>query len=347
MNVQRLLGPEGLALGHRTIDAIGRTEQPVIPRNYEIWLNYLSGASPTLRAAIDDMIARRAAFDEAAMDELYQAHFSPTTWGHDAIDTGSRIAHEVADALDALKFAARHAERYGDTLDAAAATLTGAPVDASTLQHMVSQLARATTQMGEQRETLEAKLSESSHEMEQLRGALDEARRQSRTDALTGIANRKRFDEVLRMRYAEALHEGLPLVLAVCDIDHFKKFNDAWGHQTGDAVIRFVASTLSKHALGDQLVARVGGEEFAIIMPRTHMQHAAEHAETLRHAIRANRLRRKGGEVLGQVTVSFGLASLKCGETAMQLIARADECLYLSKRNGRDRVSIESELQAG
>lgn len=347
MDFHRLLGPEGLALGHRSIEAIAHTEQSVTPRNYEIWLSYHTGAAPALRAAIDDMIAKGASFNDEAMDALYRAHFSRTTLSHDTIDTGSLLAHEVADALDALKFVAVHANRYGDTLDTAVTALAGAPVDASGLQRIISQLAKATAQMREQRETLAAKLTESSHEMEQLRGALDEARKQSRTDALTGVANRKHFDETLRMRHADAQQEGLPLVVAICDIDHFKKFNDAWGHQTGDAVIRLVASTLLKSILGDHLVARIGGEEFAMIMPRMSLQRAAEHADTLRRAIRANRLRRKEtGEVLGQVTVSFGLASLRRGETALQLVARADECLYLSKRSGRDRVSIESEAEA-
>ena len=347
MQRDRLLGPEGVALGHRSIDEIARTAQPVSPRNYEVWLAYLTDSPPSLRKAIDEMIAAGALFDEAAMDALYQKHFAPATLGNDAIDTGSRIAHEVADALDALKFVAMHAERYGDSLDKAVTRLEGAPIDAGSLRHLVSHLAKATTQMAEQHETLASKLEESSAEMEQLRVSLSEARKQSLTDAMTGVANRKRFDEVLRMRLAEAQHDKSSLVVALCDIDHFKKFNDTWGHQTGDAVIRLVANMLVKFARPDQLVARLGGEEFAVIMPRTPLREAALQADNIRRGIHANRLRRKETEeVMGHISVSFGLACLKPGETAPQLVARADECLYLSKRNGRNRVSVETELSA-
>jgi diguanylate cyclase len=347
MRRDRLIGPEGLAVGHRSIDEIGRTAQPVSPRNYEVWLTYLTDSSPSLRTAIDDMIASGAAFDEAAMDALYQKHFAGMAISHDAVDTGSRIAHEVADALDALRFVAMHAERYGDSLDKAVSRLESAPIDAGSLRHLVSHLAKATTQMAEQHETLASKLAESSAEMEQLRVSLSEARKQSLTDAMTGVANRKRFDETLRMRLGEAQHDRTPLTVAMCDIDHFKKFNDTWGHQTGDAVIRLVAGSLAKFALPDQLVARLGGEEFAIIMPRLQVKDAAQLADDIRRAIHANRLRRKETEeVLGHISVSFGIASLRPGETAAQLLARADDCLYLSKRNGRNRVSVEAELDA-
>jgi diguanylate cyclase len=343
----RLVGLQGVALGHRSIDQIGRVAQPVSPRNYEVWLAYLTDSVPALRAAIDAMIAQGAAFDEGAMASLYQSHFSRATPSHNVFDTGSRIAHEVTDALDALKFVSANTDRYGETLDAAVTTLLSVPADTTSLRQLVSHLAKATTQIAETHQTLAGKLSESSAEMEQLRVSLAEARKQSLTDSLTGVANRKRFDETLRMRHEEALHDETSLVVAICDIDHFKTFNDTWGHQTGDGVIRLVAATMARLALADQLVARLGGEEFGIIMPRRSLQDAAEQADGIRRAIYATRLRHKeSAEVMGHISVSFGVARLGPGETGAQLVARADECLYLSKRHGRNRVSIETDLDA-
>lgn len=341
----RLVGPEGVALGHRSIDQIGRSAQPVSPRNYEVWLAYLMDSVPALRGAIDAMIAQGAAFDEEAMARLYQSHFSRAIPSHDPFDTGSRIAQEVTDALDALKFVATHADRYSETLDTAVISLLSVSTDATSLRHLVSHLATATTQIAKKHETLAAKLSKSSAEMAHLRVSLAEARKQSLTDSLTGIANRKRFDETLRIRHQETLHEKTSLAVAVCDIDHFKQFNDTWGHQTGDAVIRLVATTMSKLALADQLVARLGGEEFGIIMPRQSLERAAEQIDKIRQGVFAIRLRRKEtGEEIGQVSVSFGVATLKHGELLADLVARADECLYLSKRSGRNRVSVETDL---
>jgi diguanylate cyclase len=199
--------------------------------------------------------------------------------------------------------------------------------------------------MSKQNSSLSTKLAQSSQEMEKLRASLRQARAEALTDALTGVANRKLFDETLRLRREEADAEKTDLSLILCDIDHFKSFNDTWGHQTGDQVIRFVASALTKFALPDHLVARYGGEEFAMIMPRTPLKEAARLADQIRMAIEAKRLvRRSTNETIGAVTVSFGAALYAPGETPSQLVARADECLYMSKRNGRNRVTMETAL---
>jgi diguanylate cyclase len=199
--------------------------------------------------------------------------------------------------------------------------------------------------MSKQNSNLSGKLAASSQEMEKLRQSLRQARAEALTDALTGVANRKLFDETLRLRKEEADAEHTDLSLILGDIDHFKSFNDTWGHQTGDQVIRFVASALTKFALPDHLVARYGGEEFAVIMPRTPLKEATRIADQIRGAIEAKRLvRRSTNETIGAVTVSFGAAVYARGETVSQLVARADECLYLSKRNGRNCVSNETQL---
>jgi diguanylate cyclase len=347
MRNSRLTGPEGLALGHQTIDEVGRQRLAVSPRNYEIWLAYITDSAPHLRAAIDELIAKGAKLDDATLEALYQKHFSRSGAVSEVLDTGSRIAHEIADALDALKYMATHTGRYGETLDAATVKLRSGVIDRASLQSIVSHLAVATTDMSARNVALADKLAESSAEMEQLRVSLHEAKSQALTDGLTGIANRKRFDETLALRRDEARHDGTPLALVLADIDHFKKFNDTWGHQIGDVVIRMVATAISKVAMPDHLVARLGGEEFAIIMPRATLLSAAQFSENLRKAIHANRLRRKETqEIIGHISVSFGVACLRPGEDITQLIARADECLYHSKRRGRNCVSIETDLNA-
>jgi diguanylate cyclase len=344
LNTQ-LSGAEGLLLGHRTVDEIGRHELPPSPQNYEVWLSYLAHSSPDLRSAIDRMVAAGKPIGPQEMEELYERFFSTTHLSTQVMETGSRIAHEIADALDALKKAGATTERYGATLSVAAESLTNAVIDGDTLKRLVSVLASATTEMSKQNSSLSHKLSQSSQEMEKLRLSLRQARAEALTDALTGIANRKLFDETLRLRKDEADQEKTDLALILCDIDHFKSFNDTWGHQTGDQVIRFVASTMNKFALPDHLVARYGGEEFAIVMPRTPLKEAGRIAEQIRSAIEAKRLvRRSTNETIGAVTVSFGCAVYAAGESPSHIVARADECLYLSKRNGRNRVSLETQL---
>jgi diguanylate cyclase len=344
LNTQ-LLGAEGQVLGHRTVDEMGRHELPVSAQNYEVWLTYFTHAMPDLRSAVDQLIASGVSIGNQHMEELYERFFSTTHLSTQVMETGSRIAHEIADALDALKKAGATTERYGETLSVAADSLRHSTLDGDALKRLISVLASATTEMSKQNSSLSSKLSQSSVEMEKLRTSLRQARAEALTDALTGVANRKLFDETLRLRREEADAEKTDLSLILCDIDHFKSFNDTWGHQTGDQVIRFVASALTKFALPDHLVARYGGEEFAMIMPRTPLKEAARLADQIRMAIEAKRLvRRSTNETIGAVTVSFGAALYASGETPSQLVARADECLYMSKRSGRNRVTLETAL---
>jgi diguanylate cyclase len=344
LNTQ-LLGAEGQVLGHRTVDEMGRHELPVSAQNYEVWLTYFTHAMPELRSAIDTLIASGAPLTNQHMEDFYERFFSTTHLSTQVMETGSRIAHEIADALDALKKAGATTERYGATLSVAADSLQNAAIDGDALKRLISVLASATTEMSMQNSSLSTKLAQSSQEMEKLRASLRQARAEALTDALTGVANRKLFDETLRLRREEADAEKTDLSLILCDIDHFKSFNDTWGHQTGDQVIRFVASALTKFALPDHLVARYGGEEFAMIMPRTQLKEAGRLADQIRTAIEAKRLvRRSTNETIGAVTVSFGAALYAPGETPSQMVARADECLYMSKRNGRNRVTLETAL---
>jgi len=342
-----LVGPDGLALGHRTIDEMGRHVLPVSPQNYEVWLSYLTHSSPDLRVALDKLMSVGKPITTTDMEEVYERFFSTTHLSTQVMETGSRIAHEIADALDALKKAGATTERYGATLNTAAESLQHTAIDGDALKRLITVLASATTEMSKQNSSLSTKLAQSSQEMEKLRTSLRQARAEALTDALTGIANRKLFDETLRLRKEEADNEKTELALILCDIDHFKSFNDTWGHQTGDQVIRFVASALTKFALPDHLVARYGGEEFAVVMPRTTLKDAGRIADQIRMAIEAKRLvRRSTNETIGAVTVSFGAALYAPGETVSQLISRADECLYLSKRNGRNRVTLETAMPA-
>lgn len=345
MLMAELVGPNGLALGHKTVEEIASRDLPVSPQNYEVWLNYVTRAYPDLCKEMDGIVSQGEPLSNSRMEEIYERFFSTSHLSSQVMETGSRIAHEIADALDALKKAGATTERYGATLNAASHSLRSQRLDAEGLKRLITALAAATTEMSKQNAALGEQLVESSSEIETLRTSLRQARAEALTDALTGVANRKLFDETLRLRRDEAAEHGFDLCLLLCDIDHFKRFNDTWGHQTGDQVIRFVASVLSKFALPDHLVARYGGEEFALILPRAQLSQANKLAEQIRIAIEAKRLvRRSTNETIGAVTISIGCALFSGQESAGELLARADACLYQSKRNGRNKVTLDTEL---
>jgi diguanylate cyclase len=167
------------------------------------------------------------------------------------------------------------------------------------------------------------------------------------TDGLTNLANRKAFDEALERAVQAAEATGEPLTLAVLDIDHFKNFNDTWGHQTGDQVIRYVAGVIAGIGASPRTAARYGGEEFAIILPGVDARTALTLVEKLREEIGSRMLKRRStNQDLGAVTVSAGLAERLPGEPQASFIERADTALYASKRAGRNRTTRAEMISA-
>ncbi len=347
MIIDEIRGSKGVLVGHRAIDRIGEFNLTATPQNYEVWLHYVTGWTPDLVKAVDKSIAKGEALSDVRMEELHEKYFSSTQLSTHVVETGNRIAREIADAIDALKSASNTTEQYGATLQTASNTLSSNVLSGEALKRVASVMSTATNEMAAQNETLNTRLKQSSREIETLRASLQAARAEALTDGLTGIANRKLFDETLRNRVLEAETDESELCLVLCDIDHFKSFNDRWGHQTGDQVIRFVAGSLSTHALPDHLVARYGGEEFAIIMPRTSLKTAVQISNSIRSTIENKKLmRRSTNEPLGQITVSFGVAEFRAGESISQLIERSDTCLYDSKHAGRNRVTSDVQIES-
>jgi diguanylate cyclase len=131
------------------------------------------------------------------------------------------------------------------------------------------------------------------------------------------------------------------------DIDKFKAFNDRWGHQTGDHVLRLVSNCMSENVKGRDTAARYGGEEFVLILPQTALGDAVGLANKIRLAVEAKKLVKKStGDVLGTITVSIGVAQLMATDTAATVAERADTCLYAAKNSGRNRVVSEAEMPA-
>lgn len=171
----------------------------------------------------------------------------------------------------------------------------------------------------------------------------DQLERLSYQDGLTGVANRRQFEAVLEREWRRAERGTLPLSLILLDIDHFKLFNDTYGHQRGDGCLQQVAQTLDDQVQRtSDLVARYGGEEFAIILPGSDALTAAELAEKLRMGVRALAITHAHAPAVPIVTVSLGVATLcpTASDSATMLVAAADQALYHAKHAGRDQVAV-------
>ncbi|PKM19048.1 MAG: GGDEF domain-containing protein [Gammaproteobacteria bacterium HGW-Gammaproteobacteria-15] len=200
------------------------------------------------------------------------------------------------------------------------------------------QVAEKTVELQQQADHLKAVDQERSALLVQLKRQAEEFEQQARCDALTGLANRRAFDEALARECARSRRNNLPLCLVLLDIDHFKQVNDSYSHSIGDEILKLVAAEISSHCRTDDTVARWGGEEFAILLPNTTVKVAQDICERMRQAIMqidcavfASSLR---------ITVSMGIAEFAGEAHYDKLLSRSDSALYRAKQNGRNRIDI-------
>lgn len=315
------------------------------PENFTVWYLHHAGSHPALSQAIRRLDERQSGVtaDEAAA--LHRSFCVPSDHVNEVHAVGERVGALVEEVSLRLGVASSHTRDYSERLTTLGNGLSST-IDQGELFAMVRELEQQTELMSERVSSLQGELNQSSHEIENLKGDLANARRAASTDPLTGIGNRKLLDEAFVREAKEAVVAGESLALLVADIDHFKAFNDTHGHQIGDVVLKLVADRLKRSVKGRDTVARYGGEEFAVLLPRTTLRDAAEVAEQLRGEIAKSRLvMRNRGQELGKVTLSIGVALYRSGETTDACFKRADQALYAAKHAGRNRVMVEAALE--
>jgi diguanylate cyclase len=208
------------------------------------------------------------------------------------------------------------------------------------MQAIVKSVMADTQMMLERNNKLEKELDKSSSLMQELQRDLEQVRKEAMTDGLTGLSNRKAFDAAIARVMEEATSTKGSFTLLMVDIDHFKSFNDNYGHQIGDQVLRLVARTLIEGVKGRDIAARYGGEEFVIILPDTTLSAGVAVGNSLRKAVATKDIiNRSSSEKLGRITMSVGVAEFVPGESTEDLIERADSALYTAKHNGRNQVA--------
>ena len=332
-----------IVYGENAVGHLRKNEIPAYPRNYELWYTYAAGFNHALNKSINDIIRQRGKITTIEVDRIYDQFIAPTRIGERIDEVGGRLSEEIKGVAGMLATQMESTSSYTSSLGEAKTALAGAQ-DTGAIETIVQDLIQATHATERTNRELEAQLTESRRQISELQESLEAIRYESLVDDLTTLANRKHFEQSLDRLLAEAQQTGVPFSLLFTDIDHFKKFNDTFGHQTGDQVLRLVALALKQNIKGQDIACRFGGEEFAVLLPRTDIAQSVVVAEHIREAVFSKELvKRSTGENLGRITISIGVAEWRRGDTAQSIVERADVCLYAAKRGGRNMVKSETD----
>ena len=332
-----------MAFAELALGQIRSLRQTAIPRNYEIWYVYATGYNSQLNKVINETLALNGKLTEADLEQIYETYLSHIKTSDRIDKVGARVIGEIDDVMNLITEALSMSASYDASLTGASQKLSNAATP-DQIKAVVEGLVRSTREMRDTNKALEERLTLSKNEISNLQQSLEAIRAESLTDPLTGLGNRKYFDRMIDMAVQSALANGEPLSLLMFDIDHFKSFNDSYGHLTGDQVLRLVGMSLKQTIKGQDITARYGGEEFAVVLPATALRQALTVADHIRRAVMSKELKKKStGEILGRVTISVGVSMLKPDDDTDSLIERADACLYAAKRNGHNRVICEAD----
>lgn len=319
---------------------INKENLPATPDIFELFFNYYSGAHSEIVRSIDIMVSQDYDLTLERCKELYRRHLNSDK-NSKTLAMAEKIVGETLSNVDEMFDSVKSSnEDVSGSMNNINDDLSNA-VEPEQLKNIIVSIMSEAQKMVSENQSLEQKLENSSSKMQELKTEMETVREEAYTDSLTNIPNRKKFElESVRL-VSEAQENGEPLSIIFMDIDHFKSFNDAYGHQIGDQVLRLVARTLQEGLKGQDVACRYGGEEFVIMLPKTSTEGAAKIGNILRETIKSKEIRnRKTGEILTRVTISAGVTELKPEDEIQTWVDRADKALYQAKRKGRDCVLI-------
>ncbi len=307
------------------------------PRNFTLWFTYRAEADNQLSQRMSELLADGEPLSSETLDALYDDHFVARPDIKAVSDSAAQIEEAARTLVEHIASSQAAADGYGSMLANVKVTLGGDCTQDSLLR-AITTLVTETGRAAEHNRMLQEQLTAASARIVRLRQSLSVVRQEATTDALTGIANRKAFDARLRRAVRQARTEPFAISVMLFDIDHFKAFNDAYGHRTGDLVLRLVARVLADNVKGRDCAARYGGEEFGVILTNAELNAALVVARQISGVISGVRLVEDTQHGPCRITVSAGVAQYRPGEPIADLVERADQALYEAKRNGRNQV---------
>ncbi|MEQ8393011.1 MAG: GGDEF domain-containing protein [Thalassospira sp.] len=331
----KIANPRDIA--HNVMMLIDELNLQPTPQVYHVFYSYLTNEVPELSQLIKVLIRNTQELDEETVFRIYHKYLGTHALQQHINQGVEGLQAAVERVEEAVHTVMRDTEQFCNELDTASHRLLAEDITVEDARTVSRSLSDTTSKARGCFGSFNGNIEEYHNEVRRVRTELEMVRRDAMTDTLTGIANRKNFDTSLRDAVTTTMESGAPLSLLMIDIDHFKDFNDNFGHRAGDGVLKAVARVLVRSTKGADTVARYGGEEFAVILPDTSKENAEKLANKLRDNVSNQRIiNKKTGKDFGKLTVSIGLTSYQLGENILEFVDRADNALYQAKQEGRN-----------
>jgi diguanylate cyclase len=325
-----------------TLGFLGKYNLPGDPVNYTVWYEYAAKINPQLICAVEDSFTESQPITPEVTSSWFEEHVVyrgqalVQSIKMDLLKILKEVFGDLSTAGGDLSLFGKSLARYSSRIEQAK--------DNGALQESLRGLLLEVKNVEKSSAALELRLKSADEEVKSLQLKLKEAEQHATTDALTGLWNRRSFEDKLAHHMARCQQTEGDLSLVMLDIDHFKQVNDTYGHLTGDDLLRIIAKTLRDYVKGKDIVCRYGGEEFMILLPDTPLMGAVTVAEKIRrHFAQMSWKQKSTGVSMGKVTLSAGVSASRCGETIETFVQRADVALYQSKKMGRNRVTPEKQ----
>ncbi|MEM9726648.1 MAG: GGDEF domain-containing protein [Pseudomonadota bacterium] len=310
---------------------------PLTPMVYELWYNYVAGGTPPLNEKINTTLDEGAPITQETVLRLHSEFFSDVELKRGLTTFGAEIADRIASIGGTLETNGEEVANYAKSISALSGKLSRQSA-AEQVIHSAGKLSAMAEKQAEATMALSKDLASARLEILEFREEIERLQQLCDTDHLTKVNNRRRFDERLADALTRVRAGDNRVCLVLADIDLFKVVNDKYGHAAGDKVLVKFAEIMRKAAKGSDTVARLGGEEFAILMDNTSLKNANDMAERLREFLMKTPFADPASGQKFRVTSSFGVTAIRENDDAASALSRADELLYDAKSLGRNMV---------
>ena len=338
-------GKQTESIYQKVLESFRQHRVPPTAINFAVWYAYHSGKLPDLEDELNAILKDEFGYLDRYGKMLFDKYLLQEDNSLLELDRAIRnLISMLASKIDKL---ANRLKAQTDTLESCTQQLSQ-KLSSEELSEITETILGTARSLRDDTALFEQHILQSAQEIQKLRQELMEARQASMKDELTGLLNRRAFNQTIAEWTLSMEDSPESLHLIMTDIDHFKHFNDEFGHLTGDSVLRYFARLMQTTQRKNEMIFRFGGEEFAIMTRDESLEETQARAEALRQKLMEARLKRKtDGRLLGTITASFGIGEFHGPQDDVeQLIARADEALYLAKERGRNQVCTEYDLPA-